>query len=155
MPYYCLYFNISLFKSTHAYARMHAACRFIYLPLDWTLVLLETWPVALFDLLRKKGFRRRMLRLFHTQCGVAASARCRFSRSYRVPAHQPARARHFCRPNVAIRAMSFVSSHERRSGVTLCVEGNISAGKSTFLSDIIEGSKILKVRFPYRPVAFS
>ena len=69
-------------------------------------------------------------------------------RSYRIPAHQPARARHFCRPNVAIRAMSIVSSQERRSGVTLCVEGNISAGKSTFLSDIIEGSKVLKVRFP-------
>ena len=141
---------------------MHAPCLPVYLFASGTcltsfitLVLLETWPVALFDLLRKKGFRRRMLRLFHTQCAVAASARCRFSRSYRIPAHQPSRARHFCRPNVAIRAMSIVSSHERRSGVTLCVEGNISAGKSTFLSDIIEGSKILKVRFPYRPVAFS
>ena len=112
--------------------------------------------VALYDLLRKKGFRRQiMLRLFQTQCAVGASARCRFSRSYRIPAHQPARARHFCRPNVAIRAMSIVSSHEQRSGVTLCVEGNISAGKSTFLSDIIEGSKILKVRFPHRPVAVS
>ena len=154
MPYFCLYFNISLF-STHA---MHAPCLPVYLFASGTcltsfitLVLLETWPVALFDLLRKKGFRRRMLRLFHTQCGVAASARCRFSRSYRIPAHQPARARHFCRPNVAIRAMSIVSSQERRSGVTLCVEGNISAGKSTFLSDIIEGSKVLKVRFPHRP----
>jgi len=147
----------------HTYIRIHAshaACRFIYFICLWLvdfiiIVLLGTWPVALFDLLRKKGFRRLMLRLFHTQCAVAASARCRFSRSYRIPAHQPARARHFCRPNVAIRAMSIVSSHERRSGVTLCVEGNISAGKSTFLSDIIEGSKILKVRFPYRPVAFS
>ena len=137
---------------------MHAACRFIYLPLEpcltsfITLVLLETWPVALFDLLRKKGFRRRMLRLFHTQCGVAASARCRFSRSYRVPAHQPARARHFCRPNVAIRAMSFVSSHERRSGVTLCVGETFLLG-SRHSSPISWGSKILKVRFPYRPVA--
>jgi hypothetical protein len=29
--------------------------------------------------------------------------------------------------------------------LTLCVEGNISAGKSTFLADIIEGSETLKV----------
>lgn len=29
--------------------------------------------------------------------------------------------------------------------ITLCVEGNISAGKSTFLADIIEGSDTLKV----------
>ena len=134
----------------------HAFCLPVYLFASGltsllAIVLLGTWPVALFDLLRKKGFRRRMLRLLHTQCAVTASARCRFSRSYRIPAHQPARARHFCRPNVAIRAMSIVSSHERRSGVTLCVEGNISAGKSTFLSDIIEGSKVLKVRFPHRP----
>ena len=146
--------HLIIYICMHAY--MLPAGLFICLWLDFIIiVLLGTWPVALFDLLRKKGFRRLMLRLFHTQCAVAASARCRFSRSYRIPAHQPARARHFCRPNVAIRAMSIVSSHERRSGVTLCVEGNISAGKSTFLSDIIEGSKILKVRFPYRPVAFS
>ena len=96
-----------------------------------------------------------MLRLFHTQCAVGASARYRFSRSYHVPTHQPARARQFCRPNVAIRAMSIVSSHEQKSGVTLCVEGNISAGKSTFLSNIINGSKLLKVRFLHRPAAVS
>ena len=32
--------------------------------------------------------------------------------------------------------------------LTLCVEGNISAGKSTFLADIIEGSDTLKVQHP-------
>ena len=164
VPLFIICIQINAYQSSHMHAYMHVCMHaymlpaglFICLWLDFIIiVLLGTWPVALFDLLRKKGFRRLMLRLFHTQCAVAASARCRFSRSYRIPAHQPARARHFCRPNVAIRAMSIVSSHERRSGVTLCVEGNISAGKSTFLSDIIEGSKILKVRFPYRPVAFS
>lgn len=37
------------------------------------------------------------------------------------------------------------SSAPRGGQITLCVEGNISAGKSTFLADIIEGSKVLKV----------
>jgi len=75
---------------------------------------------------------------------MLTSVRRGFFRSYRITTQQPARARQFCRPNVASRAMSAVSSHGQTSGVTLCVEGNISAGKSTFLADIIEGSKILK-----------
>ena len=96
-----------------------------------------------------------MLRLLHSPCVMLTSVRCGFSRSYRIPTQQPARARQFCRPNGACRAMSAVSSHGQRSGVTLCVEGNISAGKSTFLADIIEGSKILKVRSTQFPLALS
>ena len=48
-------------------------------------------------------------------------------------------------------ASSAASSAQRRTSgsprggqITLCVEGNISAGKSTFLGDIIEGSEMLK-----------
>lgn len=37
------------------------------------------------------------------------------------------------------------SGSSRGRQITLCVEGNISAGKSTFLAEIIEGSEILKV----------
>jgi hypothetical protein len=33
----------------------------------------------------------------------------------------------------------------RGGQITLCVEGNISAGKSTFLADIIQGSETLQV----------
>lgn len=38
------------------------------------------------------------------------------------------------------------SGSPRGEQITLCVEGNISAGKSTFLADIIDGSETLKVR---------
>lgn len=45
----------------------------------------------------------------------------------------------------------FVPAHlvgQRPWQVTICIEGNISAGKSTFLTDIIEGSDTLKVQHP-------
>jgi hypothetical protein len=41
------------------------------------------------------------------------------------------------------------SGSPRGGQITLCVEGNISAGKSTFLADIIQGSETLKVRGAY------
>ena len=37
---------------------------------------------------------------------------------------------------------NFTPAHKQ---ITLCVEGNISAGKTTFLSEIVEGSIPLKV----------
>jgi hypothetical protein len=48
-----------------------------------------------------------------------------------------------------IASMNLTPSHRQ---LTLCVEGNISAGKSTFLAEIIRGSARLKVFFLEIPV---